>query len=229
MKRAVSFLCVVAALAILCSCVEPLSNGDPAGGTGVEGDPIYGTGGDNGGGADGDDDVVIVTDLRDEDREGTLTGYKIKNGDLLAIDGGIHQIINRRVKVDERGEITLVFIGKVKVVGLTKWQVEELLIKKYKPYFKNLQITVEILDLRYFIGGEIRIPGQKPINKDITLTQAIQVAGGYGPFANKKKVKIIRKGEDGKTVILKFNCDKIEKGQAEDPYVKPGDQITVPR
>lgn len=221
MKHVLSFFSLFTVLMLLPSCVEqPLGDGSTI---------------ENNGEYEG-----YLTEEGDENFEGeiieggsnnteTITDYIIKSGDILEIDGGRHKEINKQVRVDDKGYIKLRYINRVKIAGKTKWEAEDFLEKEYEPYLKNLQVSVEIMNLGYFIGGEVKLPGQKGITGNITLTQAIQSAGGYGPWENKKNVTIRRKDKQGKTLILKFNCEKIEKGEEEDPYIKPDDQITVPK
>jgi protein involved in polysaccharide export with SLBB domain len=216
MKRAVAFVWIVAALAFLSCCVDdstpnngvPQPEDDDAGNVSDENT--------NNGGGNGDP-------------EPGEEGYKIRPGDILDVDGGRFPELNKQVRVDDKGYVKLVYIDRVKVGGKTKWEVEDLLSVKYKPYIKSVQVTVEVLNLKFFVGGEVRNGGQKAISGKITLTQAIQIAGDYTTWANKKAVTIRRVNEDGEVEVLKFDCEKIEKGDAEDPLVKPDDIITVPR
>ena len=190
MERAFSFIWLFAALMLLGGCVEPPPPIDPL--AQPEGD--YGTTGGYLTDETGEDDSgeVPVVEGEEAERIGeTLSDYKIKPGDVLDIDGGRHgRELNKQVRVDDKGYVKLIHIDRVRVEGLTKWEAEDLLARKYKLFFKDPQITVEILNLSYFIGGEVRAPGQKPIAGNITLTQAIQVAGGYTPWGNKKAVTI---------------------------------------
>jgi polysaccharide export outer membrane protein len=231
MERAFSFIWLFVALTLLGACAENPPTMDPS----VQPDNEYGT---SGGylteeGHEGESGEVPLVEGEGEEgpRTGeTLSDYKIEPGDVLDINGARHgRELDKQVRVDDKGYVKLIYIDRVKVQGLTKWEAEDLLVQKYKRFFKDPQITVEILNLSYFIGGEVRAPGQKPIAGNITLTQAIQVAGGYTTWANKKAVTIKCRDRAGNPVILKFNCDKIDKGEERDPYVKPDDQITVPR
>ncbi len=226
MERAFSYIWLFAALTLLSACVENPPLIDPL----VQPEEDYGTTGGYLTEETGEDDSGEVPVAEGERTGTTLSDYETKPGDVLDIDGGRYsRELDKQVRVDDKGYIKLIYIDRVKVAGLTKWEMEDFLVEKYKVFFKDPQITVETLNLSYFIGGEVRTPGQKGITGNITLTQAIQVAGGYTPWANKRAVTIKFKDKDGNAVILKFNCDKIDKGKEQDPYVKPDDQITVPR
>jgi polysaccharide export outer membrane protein len=246
MKRIPILIWLVAAMALLCCCAGNPSAADPPGRPG-EGNSdiqatedvtgIYGQDGeednedppDSDDNDDGEDPGEDEGDPEDEIGEKTIDDYKIKPGDILSIDAGQFEIIKRTVQVDDKGFIKLFLIERVKVKGKTKWEAEDFLAKELSKFFKNPQITVEIINLKFFIGGEVRQPGVKPIQGNVTLTQAIQVAGGGTAWANMKKVTIKRMGKDGEVEVKTYDCEKINKGKAVDPFIKPDDQINVPR
>jgi len=70
-------------------------------------------------------------------------------------------------------------------------------------------------------------PQEIPPDESYTVSKAIIRAGGFGDFANKRKVKVTRK--NGK----EFNVDLkrvIEEGHTEEDMVLvPDDQIYVPQ
>jgi polysaccharide export outer membrane protein len=78
----------------------------------------------------------------------------------------------------------------------------------------------------FFVGGEIKSPGQKPFHPGLTLTQAILASGGTKTSAD-LKVKVSRQATDGKLATEEFNLRKIQTGKAPDPVLKSGDRLEV--
>ena len=78
-----------------------------------------------------------------------------------------------------------------------------------------------------YIGGEVRLPGEKTFRRGLTLTQAIITAGGVGPKA--KLAQIDRDDGRGFLVGTRFSLKEISSGKAADPILKPGDRITITR
>ena len=76
-----------------------------------------------------------------------------------------------------------------------------------------------------YIGGEVKLPGEKTYRRGLTLTQAIIVAGGVTPKA--KEARLGRDDGNGFLVVTKFKLKDIESGKVQDPAVKPGDRITI--
>lgn len=129
--------------------------------------------------------------------------------------------------IDTEGMITLRHISRVKIVGLSTSDAEKLIETIYIEKGIYLSIDVVVISLvegSYIMVGEVRKTGKYPIIGEITLLGAISQAGGPTPFANKKKVQIIRGDRS-----LYFNTEKIEKNEKEDPVIQSNDKIVVPR
>jgi protein involved in polysaccharide export with SLBB domain len=78
----------------------------------------------------------------------------------------------------------------------------------------------------FYIGGEIKTPGEKSFRSGLTLTQAILAAGGLTPDAS-QAVRIARAGGDGRLVVTRYKLKDINSGKLQDPLIAPGDRITV--
>ena len=76
-----------------------------------------------------------------------------------------------------------------------------------------------------YVGGEVKLPGEKTYRRGLTLTQAILSAGGS---TNKgKQARLGRDDGNGFLVINHFKLKDIESGKVQDPVVKPGDRIMI--
>lgn len=75
-----------------------------------------------------------------------------------------------------------------------------------------------------YLGGEVKLPGEIRYRRGLTLTQAINAAGGA---TNGKEARIGRDDGKGFLVVTRFKLKEIESGKIPDPVVKPGDRITV--
>jgi len=153
----------------------------------------------------------------------------LKRGDKVIIDllgtPDIQQPIQG--EIDELG-INLPHIGRVNIDGMTTFEAEQRIEKKYIEggYYTKINVLVKAQDDEYFVGGEVNKRGLFVLSGDRTLIQAITTAGGWSDFAKKTNVMISR-GKGKEKQILYFNCERIEKGKDKDPLIKPGDIITV--
>jgi protein involved in polysaccharide export with SLBB domain len=82
---------------------------------------------------------------------------------------------------------------------------------------------------KIYVYGSVKIQGPQeiPADETYTVSKAVIRAGGFGDFANKRKVKVTRKNGEDFTVDLKR---VIEDGKPDsDMVLQPDDQIYVPQ
>ena len=99
----------------------------------------------------------------------------------------------RGVLVARDGTVNLPLIGVVRVSGLSSREVANLLTREYSRYIKHSHVTVDLLNKRVFVMGEVRRPGRVDIVEDTTnLLEALASSGDMTDFAAKNSIKIIR-------------------------------------
>ena len=76
-----------------------------------------------------------------------------------------------------------------------------------------------------YLGGDVKLPGEKVYRRGLTLTQAINAAGGA--TTNGKEARIGRDDGKGFLVVTRFKLKEIESGKIQDPVIRPGDRITI--
>ena len=154
---------------------------------------------------------------------------KFQVGDLVTITfSGIslETMPAHEERIKEDGTITLNLIGPIKAAGKSAGELQKEIRREYVPKWFNetLTVTVTPQPRYYFVGGEVRSAGPKEWLPQTTVTKAIQAAGGFTDFANKKKVKLTREQH-----TQSINCIKAIDDPTYDVPVYPGDSIHVPR
>jgi polysaccharide export outer membrane protein len=133
---------------------------------------------------------------------------------------------DHEVAIKEDGTISLPLIGDVQAAGKTPGQLQNDIHDLYVPkYYVRLTVTVKSQDRVFYVGGEVKTPGRQLYVGLTTVTKAIQSAGDFTDFANKRKVWLIRANGEK----IKVNCKEALEDPSKDPPVYPGDQIQVPR
>jgi len=83
---------------------------------------------------------------------------------------------------------------------------------------------------KVFVGGLVGRPGGFPLDKRMTLSQAIAVAGGVDTKANASETRVFRySGKGEQKEVLTFDAYAIQKGEVSDPYLQENDVVFVPR
>jgi protein involved in polysaccharide export with SLBB domain len=166
--------------------------------------------------------------------------YKLRVGDRISF-----QIIEDRdapksLVVTDSGEVDVPYVGRISAVDKTcKQLADELKTQLQKDYYYRATVIIA-LDVanrvlgRIYVWGQVRSQGaiELSVNENLTVGTAILRAGGFGDFANKKRVKLIRGGgSDGaaKQTIELNMAEILDDGKVEkDMPVKPNDFIIVP-
>ncbi len=143
------------------------------------------------------------------------------------------------------GEVQAPYVGLVNARGKTCRDLAYTIKRELeKNFFKNATVVIAIdrlnpddqirereVDLEFYVMfGFVARQGKYdlPSNEDISISQAILRAGGFAQFANKEKVKVIRKTPQGNKTIL-VNVDGImRRGDLErDIFIRKDDVIIV--
>lgn len=77
----------------------------------------------------------------------------------------------------------------------------------------------------FYVGGEVKAPGEKSFRRGLTLTQAILAAGGLAK--NSKEARLARDNGKGFLVLSRYQLKDIDSGKVPDPLIQPGDRITI--
>ncbi|TDD75945.1 polysaccharide biosynthesis/export family protein [Flavobacterium caseinilyticum] len=95
--------------------------------------------------------------------------------------------------VDANGSIDFPTLGKMKVSGLTRTEVLDLLDAKISRYIKKPIISLSISNFKVSVQGEVGKPGTYPIlSERITLIEALSMAGDLTVFGKRDNILIIR-------------------------------------
>ena len=114
--------------------------------------------------------------------------------------------------VDNQGNINFPVLGEIHVGGLTKLEIENLIIDKLKVYLKEAPlVTVRIVNYRISVLGEVTKPGSFVVsNEKINLLEALAMAGDLTIYGMRDNVKLIRTGQDNKQEIITMDLNKAE-------------------
>ena len=143
---------------------------------------------------------------------------------------------SQHLRVNDNGELEVPYIGLVPASGKTcrelAYNIKAALEKEYY-YHATVILAVDRVSEksrgRVYVYGSVKGQGPQelPPDETYTVSKAIIRAGGFGDFANKRKVKVTRKNGQDFTVDLKR---VIEEGRTdEDLALQPDDQIYVPQ
>lgn len=130
------------------------------------------------------------------------------------------------IRIPEDGRITLPWNITVDARGKTVSVLQDEIRRAYVPkLFVHLTVNIKTEERFFFVGGEVRGSGRQPYLGDMTVLRAIDTAGGFTDFAQRKKIELRR--ANGQVHVI--NWDKARKSPKLDLQVYPNDQVMVPR
>jgi polysaccharide export outer membrane protein len=157
--------------------------------------------------------------------------YRIGAQDLLNISVFGVEELNKDVRVNSNGQISLPLVGTVMAGGRTIPELESDLARKYAAgYLQNPQVTVfvkEFTSQRITLEGAIKKPGIFPITGRTSLLQAIALAEGVDDRTADLGGIVLMRQVGGKRQAAVFDLRQIRRGQLEDPQVYGDDIIVV--
>jgi len=159
-------------------------------------------------------------------------GYVIGPGDLLSIDVWKEEDLSKNVSVRLDGKISLPLVNDVQAAGLTSTELRNQLTEKYKDFVDVPEIAVTVTESRskrIYLLGKVARPGEYGLQKDMTILQAISLAGGLAEWADASDVKLIRKIK-GIEKTFTVDYDAIVSGEdlSQNVLLQPDDTIFVP-
>jgi polysaccharide biosynthesis/export protein len=157
--------------------------------------------------------------------------YRLGAGDKLRIEVYRDTQLSQSVQVRPDGKITLPLIGDVDASGKTPIELDDSITAALKEYVNNPSVTVIVVEASgataYVLGG-VNNPGAVPLQGNVTVLQAIALAGGLTDFADKRNIRILRKSTSG-TQTITFNYNEAIKGSAAaTALLAAGDTVVVP-
>jgi len=121
--------------------------------------------------------------------------YTLDSGDKLRIVVFGQDTLSNNYTVDAQGAVTMPLVGAVAARGLTTAQLGNAIAARLRSgYVRDPSVAVEVETYRpFFVLGEVTFPGQYPYVPNMTVENAIAIAGGFTPRASKDKVAVTRK------------------------------------
>lgn len=129
--------------------------------------------------------------------------------------------------VDSDGEITFPVLGRLKIAGMTRKGAEDYIQGLISNYVIDPIVTINILNSKIVIMGEVNSPGSKYIGRErLTILDAISLAGDITIQGNRTNVLLVRE-EDGKRNFYRIDMTKPDIFTKPYYYIKKNDFIYV--
>ena len=131
--------------------------------------------------------------------------------------------------VDNDGFIDFPILGRLKVSGLTRWELSEMIkdILLSEGYLTDCVVTVEFMNFKVSVIGEVNSPGTYTIEGDkVTVLQAISLARDLTIFGQRENVTVIRERNNDR-VMYQINLCDVSMFNSPAYYLQQNDIVYV--
>ena len=162
----------------------------------------------------------------------TTADYRLAAGDKLRIEVYKDAQLSQSLQIRPDGKVTLPLVGDIAAAGRTAVELRDAIATSLEEYIAKPVVTVIVTETTpqvVYVTGEVNKPGALPVaNGQMSIIQAIAMAGGFTDFANKKDIQVLRKGAAGMQK-LRFNYkDALSDDNRREPLpLLPGDTVIV--
>jgi polysaccharide biosynthesis/export protein len=160
--------------------------------------------------------------------------YRLRKGDSFELDFSMTPDFNQTITVQPDGFITLKAVGSVFVEGQNVPELTETLKTAYAKVLHDPVIAISLKDFEkpYFIAsGQVNRPGKYDLRSDLTVTEAVAIAGGFDEKSKHSQVVLFHPMPGGGFQAKLINVKKLlaTRDLSEDVQLQPGDMLYVPQ
>lgn len=153
---------------------------------------------------------------------------------LTLVSGGTTDVVNARgglqqqtYLVDYDGNIEFPVLGTLKIAGLTRTELTDMLTERISEYVTDPIVNVRLANFTVTILGEVRNPGTFTIQDErITILEALGLADDLTIFGKRKNVLLVRE-IDGKKKYAKIDLTTVNVVNSPVYYLQQNDVIYV--
>ena len=170
----------------------------------------------------GDNLFIRATSIIDEKTSLILNGDA--RGNYLTSDASIYL---NSYTVNKEGFIDFPLTGLVEVKNLTVEEAKDLLQTELGKYVKETSLMVKLSNFDLTIIGEVMRPGKYKIyQSEVSVLEALALAGNVTNFANTDNVKLVRRTDNGSEIVT-LNIGQADILSSPYYYLKPNDILYV--
>jgi polysaccharide biosynthesis/export protein len=160
--------------------------------------------------------------------------YKLQKSDVVEVSFTFAPEFNQTVSVQPDGYIFLRGAGALFVEGQTLPELSGAVRLAYARTLHDPEVNLSLKDFEkpYFLaGGEVSRPGKYELRSDITVAEAVAIAGGFNGQAKHSQVVLFRRLPNATVQARVLNLKQLLKTRRldEDSRLISGDFLFVPQ
>ena len=159
-------------------------------------------------------------------------GYGLEPGDVVRISVWREEALDQGVLVRPDGGISFPLAGELNAKGKTIGELSDEIAQRLSEFIPNPVVTVSLQQNegnRVYVTGRVNQPGVFLINRPVDVMQALSMAGGLTPFADRDGIRILRR-QGNMQVTIPFDYKQVQQGLdlRQNIVLQAGDTLIVP-
>lgn len=160
--------------------------------------------------------------------------YRLSKSDTVEVNFTFSPGFNQSLTIQPDGFVALRGAGTLFAEGLTVPQLQQAVTAAYRGVLHDPEVTVTLKDFEkpYFLAsGEVARPGKYELRGDLTVSEAIAIAGGFTPQARHSQVVLFRRVSADVAEAHLIDVKKMlnSRNLREDFHLQAGDFVFVPQ
>ena len=160
--------------------------------------------------------------------------YRLTRSDTVELTFTFSPEFNQALTVQPDGFVSLKGAGALHVEGLTIPELQQAVIQAYSRFLHQPEITIALKDFEkpYFLAsGEVARPGKYELRGDLTVNEAVAIAGGFTQQALHSQVILFRRisSDVAESHVIDVKKMLNSRNLREDWHLRPGDFVYVPQ
>lgn len=161
----------------------------------------------------------------------TSPATQLREGDVIQVAFEAETNLNTVAKIQLDGSVVLPMVGGVQAVGKTLQDLQADLRQRYERLIKISELTVTLASTSasVYISGAVLRPGRIPLDRPLTVMEAIMEVGGFNLTRAKPSDVSVLRMENGQQKRYRVNLKSaLREGDTQPFQLKPFDIVHVP-
>lgn len=141
---------------------------------------------------------LAVGNVESRVAEAAAPRIQLGPGDRISVQVFLHPESStpaEGARIDAEGRLDLPLVGPVTLAGKSPDEARAFLAQELARFLREPQVALNVLELasrRFYVFGEMERPGAYPLDRPLTALQALTLAGGFRPGADRQQVALLR-------------------------------------
>ena len=160
--------------------------------------------------------------------------YRLAKLDTVDVNFTFSPDFNQTLTIQPDGFVALKGVGTLLAEGLTIPETQQAVANAYRGFLHEPEITITLKDFDkpfFLASGEVGRPGKYELRGDLTIHEAVAIAGGFMQQARHSQVVLFRRisADVAESHVIDLKRMLGSRNLREDLHLRPGDLIFVPQ